>query len=309
MTSFILKRSLSSNFTQVSNGFIQDNKISILARGLGVFLLSKPNNWVINQENISKELEIGRDKLKKIFNELIIHGYMHRCRHTAFAKKNEQSVFYYISDSKEYLYEEVISRDIKSNLPTYEQNTLIPLTKNPLPENSFTKNPADNIDININYLSFKNKENTKKENNNKYDSLFLDYLNFHLDEITKNNVLKIAPKISLEEFKAIFEKCQVEYKLGYSKNINSTLILALKKEWRFQSDRKISDQLEKDRKALKINVRYFKDLYLETRETHDEIVNRFRVASSKYVKELIDEYEAILREELSSLNETSSNFM
>ena len=71
---------------------------------------------------------------------------MHRYRHTTFAKKNEQSVFYYISDSKEYLYEEVISRDIKSNLPTYEQNTLIPLTKN----------PTNNI-ININNnLSFKN---------------------------------------------------------------------------------------------------------------------------------------------------------
>lgn len=297
MTSFILKRSLSSNFTQISNGFIQDNKISILARGLGVFLLSKPNNWVINQENISKELEIGRDKLKKIFNELIIHGYMHKCRHTTFAKKNEQSVFYYISDSKEHLYEEVISRDIKSNLPTYEQNTLIPLTKNPLPETSFTENPANNI-ININnHLSFKNKEINKKENNNT-DSLLLDFLNFHLDEVTKNNVLKISPRITLEEFKTIFEKCSTEYKLGYSKNLNSTLILALKKEWRFQT----SEKIERDKRVFNSKIRYFKDLYLETRESHEEIINKFRNDCIKsYTKDIIDEYEVILREQLKSL--------
>ncbi len=297
MTSFILKRSLSSNFTQVSNGFIQDNKISILARGLGVFLLSKPNNWVINQENISKELEIGRDKLKRIFNELIIHGYMHKCRHTTFAKKNEQSVFYYISDSKEYLYEEVISRDIKSNLPTYEQNTLIPLTKNPLPETSFTKNPTNNI-ININNnLSFKNKEINKKENNNT-DSLLLDFLNFHLDEVTKNNVLKISPRITLEEFKTIFEKCTTEYKLGYSKNLNSTLILALKKEWRFQS----SEKIEKDKRVIKSRVEYFKDLYLHTRDSHEEIVTLFKNnCKDTYSEDLIKEYEQILREQLKLL--------
>lgn len=297
MTSFILKRSLSSNFTQVSNGFIQDNKISILARGLGVFLLSKPNNWVINQENISKELEIGRDKLKRIFNELIIHGYMHRCRYTTFAKKNEQSVFYYISDSKEYLYEEVISRDIKSNLPTYEQNTLIPLTKNPLPETSFTKNPTNNI-ININNnLSFKNKDINKKENNNT-DSLLLDFLNFHLDEVTKNNVLKISPRITLEEFKTIFEKCTTEYKLGYSKNLNSTLILALKKEWRFQS----SEKIEKDKRVIKSKVEYFKDLYLHTRDSHEEIVTLFKNnCKDTYSEDLIKEYEQILREQLKLL--------
>lgn len=297
MTSFILKRSLSSNFTQISNGFIQDNKISILARGLGVFLLSKPNNWVINQENISKELEIGRDKLKRIFNELIIHGYMHKCRHTTFAKRNEQSVFYYISDSKEYLYKEVISRDIKSNHSTYEQNTLIPLTKNSLPETSFTKNPTDNI-ININNdLSFKNKEINKKENNN-IDSLLLDFLNFHLDEVTKNNVLKISPRITLEEFKTIFEKCTTEYKLGYSKNLNSTLILALKKEWRFQN----SEKIEKDKRVIKSKVEYFKDLYLHTRDSHEEIVTLFKNnCKDTYSEDLIREYEHILREQLKLL--------
>lgn len=297
MTTFILRRKISDNFTQISNEFLQDNTVSILARGIASFLLSKPYNWVINQENISKELEIGRDKLKRIFNELISHGYMYKCRHTTFAKKNEQSVFYYISDSKEHLYEEVISRDIKSNLPTYEQNTLIPLTKNPLPETSFTENPANNI-ININNnLSFKNKEINKKDNNNT-DSLLLDFLNFHLDEVTKNNVLKISPRITLEEFKTIFEKCTTEYKLGYSKNLNSTLILALKKEWRFQT----SEKIEKDKRVFNSKIRYFKDLYLETREPHEEIINKFRNDCIKsYTKDIIDEYEIILREQLKSL--------
>ena len=297
MTTFILRRKISDNFTQISNEFLQDNTVSILARGIASFLLSKPYNWVINQENISKELEIGRDKLKRIFNELISHGYMYKCRHTIFAKKNEQSVFYYISDSKEHLYEEVISRDIKSNLPTYEQNSLTSFTKNPLPETSFTENSAYNIVNTNNNLSFKNKEINKKDNNNT-DSLLLDFLNFHLDEITKNNVLKISPRITLEEFKTIFEKCTTEYKLGYSKNLNSTLILALKKEWRFQT----SEKIEKDKRVLKSKVEYFKDLYLHTRDSHEEIVTLFKNnCKNTYSEELINEYEHILREQLKSL--------
>lgn len=297
MSSFILKRNLSDNFTQVSNEFLHDSSISILARGIGIFLLSKPNNWVINQENICKELEIGRDKLKKIFNELIIHGYMHRCRYTTFAKKNEQSVFYYISDSKEHLYKEVVSRDIKNTDSISNQGILSPFTENPLPNTSHKKNPTDNI-ININNnLSFKNKDINKKENNNT-DSLLLDFLNFHLDEVTKNNVLKISPRITLEEFKTIFEKCTTEYKLGYSKNLNSTLILALKKEWRFQS----SEKIEKDKRVIKSKVEYFKDLYLHTRDSHEEIVTLFKNnCKDTYSEDLIREYEQILREQLKLL--------
>lgn len=297
MSSFILKRNLSDNFTQVSNEFLHDSSISILARGIGIFLLSKPNNWVINQENICKELEIGRDKLKKIFNELIIHGYMHRCRYTTFAKKNEQSVFYYISDSKEHLYKEVVSRDIKNTDSISNQGILSPFTENPLPNTSHKKNPTDNI-ININNnLSFKNKDINKKENNNT-DSLLLDFLNFHLDEVTKNNVLKISPRITLDEFKTIFEKCTTEYKLGYSKNLNSTLILALKKEWRFQS----SEKIEKDKRVIKSRVEYFKDLYLHTRDSHEEIVTLFKNnCKDTYSEDLIREYEQILREQLKLL--------
>ncbi|MCQ9627645.1 hypothetical protein HS141_11990 [Cetobacterium somerae] len=297
MSSFILKRNLSDNFTQVSNEFLHDSSISILARGIGIFLLSKPNNWVINQENICKELEIGRDKLKKIFNELIIHGYMHRCRYTTFAKKNEQSVFYYISDSKEHLYKEVVSRDIKNTNSISNQGILSPFTENPLPNTSHKKNPTNNI-ININNnLSFKNKDINKKENNNT-DSLLLDFLNFHLDEVTKNNVLKISPRITLEEFKTIFEKCTTEYKLGYSKNLNSTLILALKKEWRFQS----SEKIEKDKRVIKSRVEYFKDLYLHTRDSHEEIVTLFKNnCKDTYSEDLIKEYEQILREQLKLL--------
>ena len=190
-----------------------------------------------------------------------------------------------------------ISRDIKSKLPTYEQNTLIPLTKNPLPETSFTKNPTGNITYINNNLSFKNKEINKKENNNT-DSLLLDFLNFHLDEVTKNNVLKISPRITLEEFKTIFEKCTTEYKLGYSKNLNSTLILALKKEWRFQS----SEKIEKDKRVIKSKVEYFKDLYLHTRDSHEEIVTLFKNnCKDTYSEDLIREYEQILREQLKLL--------
>lgn len=76
------------------------------------------------------------------------------------------------------------------------------------------------------------------------------------------------------------------------------MILALKKEWRFQT----SEKIEKDKRVFNSKIRYFKDLYLETREPHEEIINKFRNDCIKsYTKDIIDEYEIILREQLKSL--------
>ncbi|MGL4355074.1 MAG: hypothetical protein ACRCTP_14515, partial [Aeromonas popoffii] len=61
---YILKNTHKTNFTTVGNDFLNDKNLSLCARLLGVLILSKPTNWVINPYSLKKELGIGTDKTK-----------------------------------------------------------------------------------------------------------------------------------------------------------------------------------------------------------------------------------------------------
>lgn len=54
----------------------QDTRISLCALGLLTYLLSKPDNWEINMEELQRTWQIGRDKCRGILNELINAGYI-----------------------------------------------------------------------------------------------------------------------------------------------------------------------------------------------------------------------------------------
>ena len=54
----------------------QDNTLSFEARGVVAYLLSKPDDWTINEAELRKAGGIGRDKMRRILQELIDAGYM-----------------------------------------------------------------------------------------------------------------------------------------------------------------------------------------------------------------------------------------
>lgn len=66
-----------ANFTILRNTTIEDSRLSWEARGLLVYLLSKPDNWVVNTKHLIKESPSARkEKVLKILSELESFGYI-----------------------------------------------------------------------------------------------------------------------------------------------------------------------------------------------------------------------------------------
>lgn len=58
----------------------QDSRLSFSARGVLAYLLSKPDDWIVDRDDLMKEGDIGRDKMNNIIAELKKHGYLKRER-------------------------------------------------------------------------------------------------------------------------------------------------------------------------------------------------------------------------------------
>lgn len=118
-------------FTQVSNIILNDNQISLKAKGLYAYLFSKPDDWEFHISAMEKELKEKRDAILSTVNELIEHNYITR-------KQKNDGKFGGI------LYEFVL-----------------PHTENPHTENPYTDNPdTNNIYNNNKYNNIYNSDLT-----------------------------------------------------------------------------------------------------------------------------------------------------
>ncbi|WP_407107889.1 replication protein [Rhodococcus aetherivorans] len=70
---------LADNFTILSNAVVNDGRLSFRARGLLVWLLSKPADWRIRSESIAAQSpREGREAIRTAMRELEQHGYLVR---------------------------------------------------------------------------------------------------------------------------------------------------------------------------------------------------------------------------------------
>ena len=74
----ILKKSFKINFTQVPNTIINDNGVSLQAKGLYLFMISKPDNWQFGLSGLESQLKETRKTILKVMDELISLGYMEK---------------------------------------------------------------------------------------------------------------------------------------------------------------------------------------------------------------------------------------
>lgn len=76
----IYRTQKTQNFTTVSNGFINDPGLSAKAKGILLYLLSKPDGWETRVEDIVAHMADGIDSIKSGIRELSNAGYMQRSR-------------------------------------------------------------------------------------------------------------------------------------------------------------------------------------------------------------------------------------
>ena len=74
----IIRREHRAHFTIVPNAVFADTRLSIEAKGVLGYLLSRPRKWRVRPEHVARTLNVGRKKLQRIFRELIGAGYVTR---------------------------------------------------------------------------------------------------------------------------------------------------------------------------------------------------------------------------------------
>ena len=133
MPQTIFRVQKSQNFTVLSNVPINDKSLSPGALGVLVYLLSKPDNWIIYNREVQVRFNIGRKKLDRIFDELKAAGYL--CRQL---RRREDGTIYY----ETLVYEVPLSLFGTTDYPS----TVVPLSVNGLSVNGLSVNgKGDNI--------------------------------------------------------------------------------------------------------------------------------------------------------------------
>jgi len=85
-------------FTQVNNCLINDKRLSFQAVGLLSYLLSKPDYWYININDLIRSHSNGESSIRSIIKELISYGYLVK-RRLRYPDGRYSSYFYHISES------------------------------------------------------------------------------------------------------------------------------------------------------------------------------------------------------------------
>ena len=138
MKTIIKKR---DNFTTVHNNLILDEKISWKAKGILLYMLSRPDGWKYNIKEISKNSKDGTDSVSKGIQELVKEKYVSR-------KKNpDGSVNYYVFEDK-------TQNDMTDSIMDF---------KNPEQENPEQENPEQDFRL------YNKERNTLKTEYNKKD--------------------------------------------------------------------------------------------------------------------------------------------
>lgn len=76
---FIKKDNRDLPFVQIPNSLAQNKNLSIEAKGLLLFMLSLPSDWVIHKSWIQKEhVKLGRDRLDRVWKEIQEAGYVEK---------------------------------------------------------------------------------------------------------------------------------------------------------------------------------------------------------------------------------------
>lgn len=69
-------RDIIRNFTQISNDLINDQRLSWKAKGLLIYLLSKPKGWTAKINDLYKKSSDGYTSLRSGIEDLVLCGYM-----------------------------------------------------------------------------------------------------------------------------------------------------------------------------------------------------------------------------------------
>ena len=76
----IFRMEIKRDYTVVNNGFLRDQTLSLKAKGLLAYMLSRPDDWQFSISGLSSQLMEGELAIKGTLKELMKCGYVQRER-------------------------------------------------------------------------------------------------------------------------------------------------------------------------------------------------------------------------------------
>lgn len=77
---FRIRKDPNNPYVMVNKGFVYDSSLSAKAKGILLYLLSRPDNWQVYEMEISKHFTDGREAIRSGLKELVFTGYIKRTR-------------------------------------------------------------------------------------------------------------------------------------------------------------------------------------------------------------------------------------
>ena len=189
------------NFTTVHNNLILDESISWKAKGILLYMLSRPDDWKFNIKEISKNAKDGTDSVKYGLQELVKAGYISRKRNS------DGTLDYYIFEDKE-----------KNNIVDYmSKATEKPQVEKPQVEKPQVEKPLHNKER----ILLKKEYSNNNINKNIYSAV-TDYLN---EKTGRAGSEKYSPS-SKETIKYIKARQNDGYKLEDFKTVIDNMVTA-----------------------------------------------------------------------------------
>ena len=80
-TIFRIQKNAENPFVMIDKRITKDKRLSYKAKGILVYLLGCPNDWIVNLVDVENQSTDGRDSVASGIKELINHGYVERIEH------------------------------------------------------------------------------------------------------------------------------------------------------------------------------------------------------------------------------------
>ena len=77
---FRIRKDPNNPYVIVNKGFVYDPELSAKAKGILLYLLSRPDDWQVYESEVIKHFKDGRDSIRAGITELQLSGYITRTR-------------------------------------------------------------------------------------------------------------------------------------------------------------------------------------------------------------------------------------
>ena len=129
-----------NNYTIMSNHHLTDPNLSLKAKGLMSYMLSRPDNWDFTIEGLARQNMEGADAIARIIRELEARGYVVRSRTRNKAGKFTDMEYRILECPQDTAAMETIAVESEP-LPDHDE----PIPEHPIPNSPFPENPVMDI--------------------------------------------------------------------------------------------------------------------------------------------------------------------